>query len=318
MANRPLLTYLLTVFFLLFSMISADAQGSEWLYYDEGDPVHAGSSLPYQGVRFSLSGDSIRSPLLQVAFYYSTDAAFCPVKIHITDHSHSARLADPVSYDAVNGWNYLDVSMLDISVPHNFYIILENSKCGSLMLDNQDLNARSFKGNYPKSMTTRLSHDLLIRAEIGEPWEIAVLKEWDVFISEKITVKQSGAAAQKILKDFTETWTLFSENSFITDNNIYGLWKQNKQKFQISLDPEEVREHLIEGLSYELSREISDVIVTRTIFSGKVATDGAVQGTLKIFAKITFFDSDISAKATIERKFLGIIAELPETEAIVQ
>jgi hypothetical protein len=318
MANRPLLTYLLTVFFLLFSMISADAQASEWLYYDEGDPVYAGSGLPYQGVRFSFSGDSVRAPLLQVAFYYSTDAAFCPVKIHITDHSHSTRLADRIFYDAVNGWNYLDVSMFGISVPHNFYVILENRKCGFLMLDNNDLSERSFKGNYLKSMTTRLSHDLLIRAEVGESAEIPVLKQWDVTISEQITVQQKGTATQKITRDFGETWTLYNEASIVMDNTMYGLWKQNKQKFQISLDPEEVREHLIDGLSNDLTREISDVIVTRTIFSGKVETNGTIRGTLKVFAKITFFDSDIPAKATIERKFLGIIAELPETEAIVQ
>jgi hypothetical protein len=298
--------------FLAFFITSSEAHASEWLYYDEGDAVHAGSSLPYQGVRFSLSGDSVRSPLLQVAFYYSTDAAFCPVKIHITDHSHSTRLTNRIYYDAVNGWNYLDVSMLDISVPHNFYIILENSKCGSLMLDNQDLNARSFKGNYLKSMTTRLSHDLLIRAEIGEPREIAVLKEWDVFISEKITVKQSGAAAQKILKDFTETWTLFAENSFTSDNNIHGLWKQKRQAFQIALDPEEVREHLIESLADDLTDEIADVIVTRISFTGKMALDETIKGTFRVFAKVSFFDSDASAKVTIERKFTGIPVALSE------
>jgi hypothetical protein len=318
MANRPLLTYLLTVVFLLFSMISADAEGSEWLYYDEGDPVHAGSGLPYQGVRFSLPGDGVRSPLLQVAFYFSTDTASCPVKIHITDHSHSARLADPVSYYAVNGWNYLDLTKSGIWVPHNFYVILESRTCGSLMLDDNEQNSRSFKGNHLKSLATRLSHDFLIRAEVGEPAALSVIKKWDVTGSEKTTVQQKGVATQRIIRDFGEAWTLYDDASIVTDDTLYGLWKQNKQKFQISLDPEEVREHLIEGLSYELSREISDVIVTRTIFSGKIATDGAVKGTLKIFAKITLFDSDIPAKAIIERKFVGIIAESPETEAIVQ
>jgi len=304
--------------FLAFFITSTEAHASEWLYYDEGDAVHAGSGLPYQGVRFSLPNDNIRAPLLQVAIFYATNAEFCPVEIYITDHSHYARMADRIYYDAVNGWNYLDLSMFDISVPHNFYVILKNGKCGFPMLDNNDLSDRSFKGNYLKSMKTQLSHDLLIRAEIGEPWEISVLKQWDVFISEKITVQQRGAATQKILKDFMETWTLFTENSFTTDNNIYGLWKQKKQKFQISLDPEEVREHLIESLANDLTDEIADVIVTKISFTGKMALDETIKGTFRVFAKISFFDSNASAKVTIERKFGGIPVELPEPETIIE
>jgi hypothetical protein len=290
---------------------------SEWLYYDEGDAVHAGSSLPYQGVRFSLPGDSVRAPLLQVAFFYSTNLAFCPVKIHMTDHSHFTRLADRINYDAVNGWNYLDVSMFGISVPHNFYVILENRKCGSLMMDNNELSGRSFKGNYLKSMTTQLSHDLLIRAEIGEAWEIPVLQEWNVSINEKLIIKQAGAATQKILKDFGESWTLYAENSFATNNNIYGIWKQKLKKFQISLDPEEIREHLVVSLSNDLTREIADVVVTKISFTGNIETDETIKGTLKIFAKISFFDSDASAKVTIERKFAGIPVALQESVTAV-
>jgi hypothetical protein len=180
------------------------------------------------------------------------------------------------------------------------------------MLDNNELSVRSFKGNHLKSLITTLSHDLLIRAEIGEPWEIPVLKEWDVLISEKITIQQRGTATQKIVKDFWETWTLYEEASFVTNNNMYGLWKQKKQKFQISLDPEEVREHLIDSLSDDLTNEISDVIVTKISFTGKIIADGTIKGTLKIFAKISFFDMTNSAKVTIERKFTGIPVELNE------
>ena len=307
-----MIRFIALIIFLAFFITSADAQGSEWLYYDEGDAVHAGSSMPYQGVRFSLPDEIIRSPLLQVAFYYSTDAAFCPVNIYITDHSHSTILTDRMSHSAVNGWNYLDLSAFGISVPHNFFVILENRACGSLMLDNNELSVRSFKGNHLKSLITTLSHDLLIRAEIGEPWEIPVLKEWDVLISEKITIQQRGTPTQKIVKDFGETWTLYEEASFVTDNNIYGLWKQKKQKFQISLDPEEVREHLVDSLSDGLTNEISDVIVTKISFTGKVIADGTIKGTLKIFAKISFFDITNSAKVTVERKFTGIPVELNE------
>ncbi len=320
MIYRPSIKFSSVIILIAFLVLSIQASAySEWLVYDEGDAVYAGSGLPYQGVRFSIPGENVRAPLPQIAFYYSTNLAFCPVKIHITDHSHSTRLTNRIYYDAVNGWNYLDVSMFGISVPHNFYIILENRKCGFLMLDNNDLSERSFKGNYLKSMTTRLSHDLLIRAEIGEAWEIPVLQEWNVSVSEKLTVKQAGAATQKIVKDFGEVWTLFTESSFATNNNIYGIWKQKLKKFLISLDPEEVRAHLIETLSNDLVFEISDVIVAKISFTGKVAADGTINGVLKIFAKISFFDSDASARVTIERKFTGIPVALQESvSAVVQ
>ena len=319
MICHSFIRYISLALFLTIFITSTEAHASEWLYYDEGDAVHAGSSLPYQGVRFSIPGENVRAPLLQIAFFYSTNLAFCPVKIHITDHSHSTRLSDRIYYDAVNGWNYLDVSMFGISVPHNFYVILENRKCGSLMLDNNDLSERSFKGNYLKSMNTQLSHDLLIRAEIGGAWEIPVLKAWGVAVSETVTVKEAGAATQKIVKDFGEVWTLFTESSFATNNNIYGIWKQKLKKFQISLDPEEIREHLIGSLSNDLTREIADVVVTKISFTGNIATDETIKGTLKIFAKISFFDSDASAKVTIERKFTGIPVALQESvTAVVQ
>jgi hypothetical protein len=317
MIHRLIRKYAILIINLTFLLFSVPVSAlAEWLYYDEGEALYAGSSLLYQGVRFSLPDDSIRAPLLEVAFYYSTNAVFCPVKIHITDHSHSTRIADCISYDAVNGWNYLDISELGISVPHNFYVILENRRCGFPMLDNHGLSERSFKGNYLKSMTTQLSHDLLIRSEIGETWEISLLKAWDVAISETLTVKQAGAATQKILKDFGESWTLYAENSFVTNDNIYGIWKQKGQKFQISLDPEEVLEHLLESLSNDLSSEIADVVVAKISYTGKVMIDGTIKGTLKIYAKISFFNSDPSAKVIIERKFTGIPVALPEPEAI--
>lgn len=303
------LIFLVFLFFLSFQPYAS----SEWLYYDEGDAVHASSGLRYQGVRFSLPGDSIRAPLLQLAFFYSTSSAFCPVKIHITDHTHSVRIADRISYDAVNGWNYVDVSIPGISVPHNFYIILENKKCGFLMMDNHDLSERSFKGNYLKSMTTRLSRDLLIRAEIGDPWEIPVMNAWDVSVSEKITIQQKGTATQKIIKDFGEAWTLYAENSFAMDSGIYGLWKQKGGKFSVSLDPEEVRGHLITGLSDDLAAEITDLIVTKISFTGKIAPDGIMTGTLRIFAKVSFFAPVDSAKVTVERKFTGMPVAFSES-----
>ncbi len=294
--------------FIIIFLPGEGAASPQWLLYDDGEALHPGSSLRYQGVRFSLPDEGIRTPLLQVAFFYATGNAFCPVKIHITDHTHSVHLADRISHNAVNGWNYLDLSFMGISVPHNYYIIVENKKCGFLMLDDHDVSDRSFKGNYLKSMTTRLSHDLLIRSEIGDIWDIPVRFAWNVSGSEHIILTQSGSPPQKIMREIGENWTLYTENSFVSHEKLYGTWKQKKQKFQVSLDFEEVRAHLMESLPADFGREVADVIVTKILFSGKIADDGTIKGSLKIFAKISFFDSTNLAKVRVEKQFIGIPA----------
>lgn len=303
--NRLFLKFSLpmTLFLILVLTVQPSAS-AEWLFYDEGEAVHPGSSMPYQGVRFSLPGETVRASLSQIAFFYTTEAAFCPIGIQITDHSHSARLADRIDYNAVSGWNYLDFSLMGISVPHNFYVILVNRKCGYPMLDNQEAGTRSFKGNYLQSMTTRLSHDLLIRSAIGEPLEIPVLKKLDVLISEVITVKQPKTAPRKIAKDSWGMWTFYADSSLAADNNLYGIWKQKGRKFQVSLDSEEVREYLIASLSEDFSREISDLVVAKISFTGTAAANGTIRGTVKIYAQV-FFSDNTSGTVTIVRKFNG-------------
>lgn len=307
MLHRTIIQLFLTVIsFAMFVVVDHTPAKAEWIVYDDDVPMHAGSGMRYQGVRFTLPGVSVRAPLRQIAFFYSTTALSCPIKVHVTDHSRSTRLANIITIDAANGWNFLDISALGISVPHNFFIILENRKCGFPMLDNQEASERSFKGNHLKSMTTRLSHDLLMRAEIGEAWEIPVQQEWDVSIVEKITIRKAGEADRKIPRDVSERWTLYAENSFTAGNSIFGIWKPKKQKFQISLDFEEVREHLINNLLLDLDHDIFDARVTKVSFKGKVIADGAIEGTMKIFGKIFFFGADSWAKVTVERKFTGI------------
>ena len=285
---------------------------SEWIIYDEGEAVHPGSGMPYQGVRFSLPAEAVRAPLLQVAFFYSTNASFCPVRIHLMDHSRSVRLLEPITHNATQGWNYVDLSLHNISVPHNFYVILENSSCGYPMLDDQIAGGRSFKGNYLQSMTTRQKHDLLIRVEIGDQFEIPVAEEWDVSIFEKMTVKQPGVLTEKIVTDSTGKWKLYSEGSFTEDNGIYGILRQKGKKVQILLDAEDVRIHIIESLSGYLKSEITDMIVTKISFTGK-ESNGYLKGSVKIFARIVLADRSASGKIAIERKFTGISLKLSNT-----
>ena len=54
---------LLSLIFLIVAVMTAmlfickgEAEG-DWIYYDDGTPVHTGSDFRYQGVRFSLPED---------------------------------------------------------------------------------------------------------------------------------------------------------------------------------------------------------------------------------------------------------------------
>ena len=290
---------------------------SEWIIYDDGEAVHAGSGMVYQGVRFSLADDVVRAPLLQVAFFYSTNDSFCPVRIHITDHSRSASLLEPIVHDAIQGWNYVDLSLFNISVPHNFYVILENSSCGFPMLDDGEAGERSFKGNHLRSMTTRLSHDLLIRTEIGEPSSIPVREEWNVSIGEKITVKHSGTPTLKIVNDSAGKWKLYSEGSFKEDNMLYGLFMQKGKNIRVDMDPEDVRNYIIEIISSNLTEQIANAVVTKVSFTGKSVV-GIFKGNFKIYARIVFADNKIPGKITIERKFTGSTVKSAEAVSFAE
>ena len=308
----PFIKILQAIFFSMFFLFSFQTFASgEWIYYDDGEAVHAGSGMPYQGVRFSLPGDIVRAPLLQVSFYYSTNASSCPVTVYITDHSLSSMLLEPIVHDAVHGWNHIDLSLFDISVPHNFYVIIQNGSCGFPMLDDRQAGERSFKGNHVRSMTTRLYHALMIRAEIGEPLHIPVHSEWDMAVSDKVTVKQAGFPTRTIVNQTAGNWTLFAEQSFTEENGLYGILRQKGKKIQVSLDPEDVRTYVIEIISGHLTTQIADAVVTKMSFTGK-SSDGTLKGSFKIFARIVFDDNNKPGKIIIERKFTGRTLMAPE------
>lgn len=295
----------------LFLLIPS-AVPAGWLSYDEGEPAHAGSGMRYQGVRFTLPDTSVRATLQQVSFYYATAAPSCPVKIHVTDHGLS-RMIPIRSFDAVDGWNFVDLTASTVAVPHNFYVVVENRKCGFLMLDNDEVSDRSFKGNHLKSLKTRLSHDLLIRAEIGEPLNIPLSQTWNVSVTEKRSIRQTGVPVRKDEYDFAETWRLFADSSLVIDDALFGAWRQKKQKFSVSLDFEEVRGYLFVLLCDIFADTISDIIVTKASFTGIRSSDESIRGTLKLFAKISFFENAHSAKMSLERTYVGVPRDVTET-----
>lgn len=82
----------------------------------------------------------------------------------------------------------------------------------------------------------------------------------------------------------------------------------------VSLDSEDIRTHLLDILPDYVTGEIADVMVTKVKFTGKILADESIKGTLKIYAKISFFDSHVAAKMTLERKLAGIPVQLLEPE----
>jgi len=279
---------------------------AEWLFYDDGAPEHESSDLPFQGVRFSLPDTMVRAPLLSIEFYYATIYEFCPVTLSITDHDHSIPLGDPIGYSAVDGWNFLDVSQMGMTVPHNFYIVIENTGCGSPVLDSSLSMDRSFKGRHLASLTTRFSRNLVLRAEVGIPIDIPVYEEWRMAVNEKMILKGEEIGKQKIMSDHEELMILYEDGSLAMDNGLFGYWMQKGKKFRFSLDPEDLREFIADLLMNEFDSETSGVIVTKTDFTGKVKKNGLMQGTWKIFANVTLYDSDTGTKVTIKKKYLEI------------
>jgi hypothetical protein len=281
---------------------------ADWLYYDDGSPDNASSDFQYQGVRFSLPDDVLAAPLLTLSFYYKNNSAgSCPVTVHITGADHMTDLVAPVDWTARDGWNELDISDIKLAAPHNFYVILERHECeypsGYLFLDTGPDTERSFKGRFLQSLNTRLSHDLLIRAEVGPPLSIPLLKQWDVQVIEKAKVKIKRHS-EAVRNYYSERWTLYADGSFETDNYVYGMWKQKGKKYIVFLDPEDIRNKIwdmIEDISFD---DIADVIVTRITFAWTEKKDGSIEGKYRAYAGINFQNSSL-ATITINRTFRG-------------
>jgi hypothetical protein len=309
MGGRHLvLSTAVTVLLLLFVMIPAGQaeEASDWIFYDGGIAAHAGSSFKYQGVRFSLASDVLSAPLLTISFFYSHGQ--CPVTVHVTGPDHRTELVTPIKYTAIDGWNDIDVTALNILVPHNFYIILEGNGCGYPYTDDESSAYRSFKGKALRSLDTRLSHNLLIQAEAGSPVSIPALTRWDVKVVEKVklSIKKSSTINWN---NYFEQWTLHSDGSYATENDLYyGSWKQKGSLFKIILDPEDTRTDIIKILENMLYDDIADVIVTKIDFTWTKKKNGTITGKCRIYAAVRFPDNR-AGSIFIERIFTGTPTE---------
>jgi hypothetical protein len=302
--KNKVVTFIITIASVL--AITAFAGGaettSEWLSYDDDTATNSNSSFKFQGVRFSLPDDVVKAQLLTVSFYYSGPGA-CPVTIHVTSFDHRTELITPIDYSAGNEWNDVDLSADNLLVPHNFYVILESYNCGSPVMDDDESYGRSFKGQFLQSLNSPLPHNLLIRSEIGPSISIPVAREWDMNITEKVKTKMKGQKPEIDRSDYTETWTLFDDGSFQTDNELYGAWKQKRSKFAFSLDPEDIGELI----AYNFPAEVTSVLVTKIAFTGTEKRNGTIKGKCKIYASVHFLDDNWEnsiATVIIEKNFI--------------
>ena len=140
-------------------------RAAHWLQYDNGT-WWAGSTWPFQGVRFSLPGCLGSAKLVTVRLAYTGSA--CDVKIHITGDDHTTDLTTPITHNCAGGvWEDVNVSASNIIVPSNFYIILERvGTCGNAVIDSDGSVGRSYHGSSLAGLTSATPCDLLIRAEI--------------------------------------------------------------------------------------------------------------------------------------------------------
>lgn len=305
--RKAILTLLIVaaaVMLLAVLIPAAEIQAApDWLYYDNGTAADPSSSFKFQGVRFSLPDDVLKTQLLTISFYYSGPAS-CPVTVHVTSFDHSTELITPIDYSAGNIWNYVDLSSYNILVPHNFYVILEGHNCGSPVLDDAESSGRSFKGKFLQSLNTLLSRNLLIRSEIGPPVSIPVTNEWNVNITEKVKIKIKGQKPETDMSNYVEKWTLFNDGSFQKDDKLYGTWKQKGLKFAVSLDPEDIGD-VIKDIFPE---DVTAVVVTKISFTGTEKKDGTIKGKYKVYAGVHFHDENGNDKVgtiTIEQNFTG-------------
>jgi hypothetical protein len=281
---------------------------ADWIYYDEGTADNASSDFQYQGVRFSLPDDVVAAPLLTLTFYYKNNSAgACPVTIHITGADHVTDLVPPVDCTAVDGWNELDISDLGLAAPHNFYIILEKHDCeypsGYLLMDTGPSSERSFKGKFLQSSNTRLSYNLLIRAEVGPPLSIPLFKQWNMEVTEKLKVRIKHHS-ETVPNSYSERWTLYADGQFDTENYVYGMWKHKGKKYIVFLDPEDIRNEIwdiMDNISFD---EVTDVIVTKSSFTWIEKKDRSIKGKYRAYASINFQNSSF-ATITINRTFKG-------------
>jgi hypothetical protein len=303
--NILILAILVTIAIVLVAApVEAIETVSGWLYYDKGIAANTSAASQFQGVRFSLPDGVVESQLLTIRFYYYCSGT-CPVTIHITGHDHTTALTTPINYVANNSWNEIDVSKSNILVPHNFYIILENPGSGIPAIDNENDVGRSFKGHYLSSMYTSLSHNLLIRVELGAPVSIPRLKEWNISVTGQMKISIQGNGSETNIHEYYEKWILYTDGSFAQENYLYGIWKQKGSKFIVSLDQED----MIDRIRNMADEHLANITVTKINFTWKENKNGTIRGSYKIYAGALFEDYNNLGMIILQGNFTGTPAE---------
>jgi hypothetical protein len=206
---------------------------------------------------------------------------------------------------ANNSWNEIDVSESNILVPHNFYIILENSGSGSPAIDNENDVRRSFKGRHLASMNTSLRHNLLIRAELGPPVSIPRLKEWDISVTGQMKISIQGNGSETNIHEYSEKWILYTDGSFAQENYLYGIWKQKGSTFIVSLDQKD----MIDRIKNMADKHLANIIVTKINFTWKENKEGIIRGSYKIYAGALFEDYNNLGMIILQGNFTGTPTE---------
>jgi hypothetical protein len=86
----------------------------------------------------------------------------------------------------------------------------------------------------------------------------------------------------------------------MTENYLYGTWKQKDRKLLFSYDAEDIV-NLLKDMPYGTMT----VSVAKISFSGTEKKDRTIKGSYKIYAGVHFHDYDSVGKILIEGKFVA-------------
>lgn len=131
--------------------------------------------------------------------------------------------------------------------------------------------------------------------------------------SKKITKNIAGS-----IDDF---WTFHGNGNFETED-IRGTWSQNRKKFVVNFNTEDIVKYF-KGLLYEdLETNITVVEVTKIAFTGKEQENKTISGSFNIYLNVSIYKDDcdcvIDGRATVSGNFRGNYRQPPITVAVLK
>jgi len=126
---------------------------------------------------------------------------------------------------------------------------------------------------------------------------------WDVQGTMTVKVSIKGYGSQTVKTPFSDEFTFYGDGTFdMTD--ISGTWSQNKKKFTVNLDTEDVSQYFEDDLSDEIGTDVT-VEVTKISFTGTEQKNGTIKGTFKFNMVLYIDDYDITGKVVVTAPFKG-------------